>query len=236
SGVVVGQPEGRTFRVMMTRALLWLVSTGLLAQAQLRLHTVAPAGGKVGSTFNVLVTGEKLDDLSGLQFSHRGIVAEKTGSNAFKITVEKEVPPGTYDLRVLGKGGASNPRAFAIGVLDEVAKVKNGSGSPQSITLETTINGRTDTNAVDYFRFEARQGQRVLMRCDARKIDSKLEPVLTLADSASREVAHSRSGGLLDYTPTSDGEFVLRLHDLTYRGSPEFFYRLSVGTFPHIDY
>jgi hypothetical protein len=221
---------------MFPRALLLLVSTALFAQAQLRLHTVSPAGGKVGSTFNVSVTGEKLDELSGLQSSHRGIAGEKTGSNTFKITIEKDVPPGTYDVRVLGKSGASNPRAFAVGVLDEVAKVKNSLGNPQSIALETTINGRTETNAVDYFRFEAKQGQRVLMRCDARKLDSKLEPVLTLADNGGREVAHSRSGGLLDYTPTSDGEFVLRLHDVTYRGSPEFFYRLSVGTFPHIDY
>ncbi len=221
---------------MISRALLLLTSTALLTQAQLRLHTVSPAGGKVGSTLKVSVTGEKLDELSGLQFSHRGIVAEKMGSNSFKVTIEKDVPPGTYDMRALGKTGASNPRAFAVGLLNEVAKAKNSSGSPQSISLETTVNGRTDTNAVDYFRFEAKQGQRVLMRCDARKLDSKLEPVLTLADAAGREVAHNRSGGLLDYTPTSDGEFVLRLHDVTYRGAPEFFYRLSVGTFPHIDY
>ena len=221
---------------MISRALLLLVSITLLAQAQLRLHTVSPAGGKVGSTLNVSVTGEKLDELKGLQFSHRGIAGEKSGSNTFKVTIEKDVPPGTYDMRVVGKSGASNPRAFAVGVLNEVAKVKNSSSAPQSVALETTINGRTDTNAVDHFRFEAKQGQRVLMRCEARKIDSKLEPVLTLTDSAGREVAHSRSGGLLDYTPASDGEFVLRLHDVTYRGAPEFFYRLSVGTFPHIDY
>jgi hypothetical protein len=219
---------------MSLRAFLLLFSTVLLTQAQLRLLTVSPAGGKAGSTLNVLVTGEKLDELSGLQFSHPGIAGEKTGSNTFKIIIEKDVPPGTYDVRVLGKNGASNPRAFAIGVLDEVTRVR--SRDPQSVALETTINGRTETATVDYFRFEAKQGQRVLMRCDARKIDSKLEPVLTLADSAGREVAHSRSGGLLDYTAASDGEFELRLHDVTYRGGPEFFYRLSVGTFPHISY
>ena len=206
---------------MFPRAFLLLASTALFAQAQLRLHTVSPAGGKIGSSVNVTLSGEKFDDLSGIQFSHRGIAGEKTGSNTFKITIEKDVPPGTYDVRVLGKSGASNPRAFAAGVLDEVAKVKNSSATPQVIALETTINGRTDTNAVDYFRFEAKQGQRVLMRCDARKLDSKLEPVLTLTDSAGREVAHSRTGGLLDYSPTSDGEFVLRLHDVTYRGSAE---------------
>jgi hypothetical protein len=33
-----------------------------------------------------------------------------------------------------------------------------------------------------------------------------------------------------------DGEFTLRLHDVIYRGGAELFYRLSIGTFPHIDY
>ena len=202
----------------------------------MRLHTISPAGGKVGSTVNVTVSGEKLGELSAVQFSHRGVIGEKVGSNTFKIIIEKDVPTGTYDVRALGKGGASNPRAFAVGVLNEVAKVKNSGASPQSVALETTINGHTETNSIDYFRFEAKRSQRVLARCDARKIDSKLEPVLTLADSAGREVAHSRSGGLLDYTPATDGELVLRLHDVTYRGGPDFFYRLSIGTFPHIDY
>src|SRR5205085_4414157 len=64
----------------------------------------------------------------------------------------------------------------------------------------------------------------------------KLEPVLTLYDSAGREVSRSRSGGLLDYTAGSSGEFMVRLHDVTYRGGAEFFYRLSIGRFPHIDY
>lgn len=76
----------------------------------------------------------------------------------------------------------------------------------------------------------------MLVRCDAREIDSKLEPVLALSDSAGREVNRSRSSGLLDYTAPADGEFTVRLHDLTYRGGAEFFYRLSVGTFPHVDY
>ena len=154
----------------------------------------------------------------------------------FKVTIGKEVPPGIYDVRVIGKNGISNPRAFGVGVLNEVMESKNSSDSPQTVALESTVNGRVEANAIDYFRFEAKAGQRVLVCCDARAIDSKLEPVLTLSDRAGHEVSRSRSGGLLDYAPGADGEFTVHLHDVTYRGGAEFFYRLSIGTFPHIDY
>jgi hypothetical protein len=152
------------------------------------------------------------------------------------VTVAKDVPPGTYDVRAVSKNGISNPRAFAIGVLNEIAESKNSSDSPQSVSLDRTINGRVEANTIDYFRFSAKRGQRVLARCDAREIDSKLEPVLTLYDTSGREVSRSRTGGLLDCIVATDGEFTLRLHDLTYRGGAEYFYRLSIGTFPHIDY
>ena len=184
----------------------------------------------------VTVSGSDLDGATELRFSQAGITATPKGTNRFEVTITRPVPPGIYDAVVVDRYGASNPRAFEVGVLAEVAEAKNSSDSPQTVALESTINGRTEANAIDYFLFPAKQGQRVLVRCQAQEIDSKLEPVLELADSAGREVARSRTGGLLDYTVPTDGEFTVRLHDLTYRGGSEFFYRLSLGTFPHVDF
>ncbi len=201
-----------------------------------RLLTITPAGAKAGSSVEVTVTGQDLVGATELRFSQPGISATNKGTNLFQVTIAKPVPPGIYDAMVIGKYGASNPRAFAVGVLPETAKATNNGDIPQSVTLETTINGRTEASMVDYFSFPAKKGQRVLVRCDARGIDSKLEPVLALLDSTGREVSRSRTGGLLDYAAPADGDFTVRLHDLTYRGGAEFFYRLSVGTFPHVDY
>ncbi len=182
------------------------------------------------------MSGQDLEGANELRFSQMGITATNKGTNLFQVTIARTVPPGIYDALVVGKYGASNPRAFAVGVLAEVAKTKSSSDSPQTVALESTINGRTEANTIDFFSFQAKKGQRVLVGCQAREIDSKLEPVLELLDSVSREVSRSRAGGLLDYTASADGEFTVRLHDLTYRGGPEFFYRLSIGTFPHVDY
>ncbi len=201
-----------------------------------RLLNITPAGARIDGSIDVIISGENLDDAKELRFSHPGITAKAKPTNRFEVSVAKDVPPGIYDARVVGRRGASNPRAFAIGVLQEISESRNSGDSPQSIALESTVNGRTEANTVDYFRFAGKKGQRVVVRCETREIDSKLEPVLALADSAGREVSRARSGGVLDYAFPDDGEFTLKLHDVTYRGGSEFFYRLSVGTFPHIHY
>jgi len=205
-------------------------------QAPPRLLHLHPAGAGVGSTTEVVVSGADLGATQALRFSHAGIRATFKETNRFEVVVGDGILPGTYEARVVNRRGISNPRAFAVGVLKEVAEAKNSRDEPQRLALESTINGRADASAVDYFRCDAKQGQRVLVRCDAREIDSKLDPVLTMLDAAGRDVARSRSGGLLDYTVASDGELTVRLHDVTYRGGAEFFYRLSLGTFPHVDY
>ena len=44
------------------------------------------------------------------------------GPHKFRVTVDPAVPPGTYDVRFVGKWGVSNPRAFVVGDLNEVER------------------------------------------------------------------------------------------------------------------
>src|SRR5438045_8183470 len=102
--------------------LISVVATPLSLQAQLpltRLSTLFPPGGQAGTTFEVAVTGADLDATNLLYFSHSNIIAkpklsDKTGepdSNRFLVTVGSNVPPGSYEVRVVGRFGASKPRA-----------------------------------------------------------------------------------------------------------------------------
>src|SRR4029078_13127601 len=63
----------------------------------------------------------------------------------FKSPWAATVPPGTYDLRVVGKWGVSNPRAFVVGDLPEVNEKEPNNHVPAAQRLEigTTINGLT---------------------------------------------------------------------------------------------
>jgi hypothetical protein len=56
-----------------------LLVSPALALAQLpspEIDTIFPPGGKVGTTFEVELTGKDLDELTGLRFTHPGITAQ----------------------------------------------------------------------------------------------------------------------------------------------------------------
>jgi hypothetical protein len=228
-------------------SLLLAVAPSLLAQLPTaRLWTVFPAGGKSGTSVEVTLTGPDQDEPARLYFSHPGLqaqpkIAEKSATpeaNKFIVTIAADVPPGVYDARFVGLYGASNPRAFAVGSREESIEPasNNSADTAAPLSLGTTLNGRSSANTIDYFRLTAKQGQRILIECVARAIDSRMDVVLNLTDLHGKELERSRRDGLLDFTAPAAGDYLLKVHDFTYRGGDEYFYRLTASTGPHLDY
>src|SRR5438477_10306403 len=240
-----------SIRDLGVKALIFItaVASPLSSQAQLpltRLFTVFPPGGQAGTTFEVAVTGADLDETNQLHFSHTNITAtqklsEKTGEpdpNRFQVTIGAQVPPGSYEARVLGRFGASNPRGFVVGDLAEITSptTNHTVESATEVALGTVVNGRADANAVDYYQFSVKKGQRVLIECLAKDIDSRMDDTLILYDAGGRELERQRRGGLLDFIAPADGRFVIGVSDFAYRGGPDYFYRLTIGAGPHIHF
>src|SRR5687767_1780808 len=107
-------------------SISFAILTGVVAFAELpvaRLHTIAPAGGQLGATFEVSVSGADLDDVAALRFTDTNAVAKpkingNTGlaePNKFVVTISSNAAPGICDVRTVGRFGVSNPRHFAIG-------------------------------------------------------------------------------------------------------------------------
>lgn len=218
-----------------------LLASALAASAQLpqpKLFTVFPPGAKTGSAVDVAVTGAELDEAQ-LRFNHPGITAKAlAAANQFTITVASDVPPGAYEARVLGRFGMSNPRTFIVGTLAEVVE-KSGNNTPetaQEVALESVVNGRTDNQAADYYKLTVKKGQRVIVDCASRELDSRAADALLLLSPDGRELERGRQGGLLDHTAAADGALILKVHDFVYRGGDQYFYRLTVTTGPHVDF
>jgi hypothetical protein len=220
---------------------------GLRAQLPMaRLTGIFPPGGQVHSTVEVALEGQDLDETAELRFSHPGLtakpkLAEANGQpepNKFLVTIAPETPEGIYEVRAWGRFGLSNPRAFAVGSLPELieASANHEASQAQLVALDRTVNGRTDNNAYDYFKFHAAQGQRVLLECLSERLDSRADPVLVLFHATGRELDRSRRAGLLDFTATEEGDYLLRVHDFLYRGGGEYFYRLQFSTGPYVDF
>ncbi len=220
----------------------------LSASAQLpaaRLTTLTPPGGKAGSTVELKLSGVDLEAATQLYVSNPGITAKpklnasgQPEANQFTVAIAPNVPPGVYETHVAGRFGISNSRAFVVGDLAEVnEKAPNNTvAAAMEIALGTVVNGTAAPNTVDYFKFTAKKGQRVLVDCQTRSIDSRMDAVVVLNDVEGNELERSRRGGLLDFTAPADGVYYLKIHDFTFRGGAEHFYRLTVRTGPHIDF
>ncbi|HEV8067957.1 MAG TPA: hypothetical protein VGP76_09475 [Planctomycetaceae bacterium] len=236
---------------------LWLVLCASPAFAQLpqaRLYSIFPGGGKAGTTFDLELTrSEDLDEADRLVFNHPGITAvpktrdaagrKESIPNTFSVTIAANVPSGVYELYAGGLFGLSNPRTFVVGSQSEAREVEpnNDLDRANPLPLNAVVNGTigSDTD-VDVYRFEGKKGQRFVACCRAADIDSRLEPVLELTDSGGRRLGYARQelrrDPLVDAVLPADATYFLKVHDLTYRGGPEYVYRLAAGSIPHIDF
>ncbi len=257
---VAANDRGRTL-ARCGSALLVLVVFGVAqvyAQPfpRVRLSAVDPPGARQGSTVEVTLQGEALDDLTTLYFSDPHLKAERlptpapSGKNPppapirFRITVPAETPLGVHDIRAIGKWGISNPRAFVVGDLEEVQEKEPNNDTPeaQTVTLNRTVNGTIATRTdVDYYRFTGKKGQRVVVHCAASSIDSRLDPLLEMFSPQGKRLAFSRNyrsrDAVVDVFLPGDGEYLVRVCDFTYLvgKADETFYRLRLTTAPWID-
>lgn len=215
-----------------------LAAHGLAAELPvIRLDTLFPPAGKAGTDVDVAITGADLDEAKAIHFSHPGITSVPK-EKGFTVKIAADVPPGVYDARVSGLLGVSNPRAFVVGDLPHVSEsaANNKAETATEIAVDSSVCGTVNAAAADFFKFTAKGGQRLIVDCDASEIDSVLNPVVAVIDSNGSEVAASRRGGILDFTPTRDGTYLIRIHDLTYGGGPNHFYRLTLSSGPHLDF
>jgi hypothetical protein len=221
---------------------LWL---GLAASARAelpspRLDRLFPLGASAGSTVEVEVQGADLDDARTLLFDHPGLRAEFVKDRVFRVTLARDVPAGTYDARVVGRWGVSNPRLLAVthGLAEVAEKEPNDTiEQAQAVPTNCAVNGISDNGRDDIFRVAVKKGQRVVIECQAQKLDSPLDATLTLTDAAGRQLAANSDwygcDPLLDFTAPTDSDYFVNVHDLSYRGGQP--YRLVITDRPRVE-
>jgi hypothetical protein len=136
-----------------------------------------------------------------------------------EMTLAPDAPLGQRELRLTAASGLSNPIAFCVGQLPEIAepvvtataarpppRARSGnlraarmSSSNQEVALPATINGQILPGEVDRFRFTARRGQRLVFAVAARALMPYLadavpgwfQATLALYDAQGRELAYN---------------------------------------------
>jgi hypothetical protein len=207
-----------------------------------RLLTMVPMGGQVGTQVDVTISAEHADEISALLFNHPAITAtakiddaNQPIANQFVVTIAADCPPGLYEARVLSRLGISSARTFSVGELSERVQQQGNTSlaAAQELSVNSICNAIATEKAVDFYRFSSAAGQRFIIHCLARGIDSKLDPVIVVADAEGSDLVVNRQGDTIDFVAPQAGQYVIKIHELTFRGGPAFFYRLALQTIDH---
>jgi hypothetical protein len=217
---------------------------------------IFPAGGQRGKCVDVIVNGTGLQGAGAVRVSGEGVSGrvlkvENPSLLRIAVTIDPDATVGERDLRVMTPaGGVSNRFRFFVGELPEINEKEPNSLKSQSQRLETlpiVVNGQIHPSDTDFFRFAAKAGETLVCHIQAREllpyiadaVPGWLETCLTLYDAGGKELAsvgrfRFNPDPLLIYRVPQDGEYLIEVRDLFYRGREDFVYRLSLGAFPYI--
>lgn len=233
------------WRLSVVCAAALSVATVSLAQSVClpspRLLTTMPMGGKAGTQVEITISGEQLESVGELVFSDPRLTATpkldpagKPEPNKYVVTIANDCPVGIYEARVMTRLGVSSSRIFSVGSLQELVRTTPNTSlaAAMEVSVNSVTNAVMSVRAVDHFVFAGQKGQRIIVDCATRGIDSKLDAVVIIADAAGRDLLVERRGGVLDFTVPDDGKYVIKVHELTFKGGPAYFYRLGVWEQP----
>ncbi|NQU20880.1 MAG: hypothetical protein HQ567_06320 [Candidatus Nealsonbacteria bacterium] len=183
-----------------------------------------------------------------------------------EVTMAPDAEPGSREIRLVAQRGVTNPLVFHVGQVPEVARKpmktcvlqvlgkehlalrkRPPEEEEAQITVPCTMNGQIASGEVNRYRFEAKQGQRLVISAHARQlipyiadaVPGWFQPVLVLHDAAGKEVAFNddfrfKPDPTLYFEVPDDGQYVLTVKDAIYRGREDFVYRVTVGEVPFV--
>lgn len=220
-----------------------------LGQPAPTLNSAPPIAIKQGQSIELTLNGSHLDSLASAAVADpRGVTVslakpEKPKADEIKVNIAAaaDATLGEREMRLIGPAGVTRPlRVFVsqypVVIANEAVRQPDGQELQLPATLVGHINSPGD---IDRFRFSAAKGQTLIFDAHARRIGSPLEPVVTIHSTAGREmptrVEHHGGDPLVIFQPPDDGQYLLHVRDLRYRGGGDFGFRVEAGQIPYLE-
>jgi hypothetical protein len=173
------------------------------------------------------------------------------------IAIAPDAELGEHDLRLLTPGGVSLRGRFFVDELPEVTAVEPNSERADALRVESlpaVVNGQLFTTATHqggpdrgYWRLPVKAGQTLVCECHGRSllpftywaVPGWLDACLTLYDADGERVQfvddfRFKPDPVLFHKVEKDGEYLLEVRDVIYRGSQDFIYRVRIGELPYL--
>lgn len=219
------------------------------------LASIFPAGGQRGQTVEVTVAGKNLQNILAVGVTGHGVTAKVIGTNKadsarLALTIVPDAELKERDLRVITAGGPSNRRRFMIGDLTETNEVEPNNDilhAQRLASLPVVINGQVFQADRDFYRFDAKAGQTLVFGVQARAIlpyvadavPGWCDACLTLYDAKGKAIEsvddyRFKPDPVMVFKVPQDGEYLICLNDILFRGRADFVYRLTAGALPYI--
>lgn len=228
-----------------------LVAVGTLAgsiaqAANPSLGSITPFGAQRGTEVDVLFQGGNLGDAQEILLYYPGITVsrlEVVNDNTVKtrLSIAPDCRLGIHAMRVRTATGISNLRTFSVGALPAVAEVEpnNEFSAPQPIQLDVTVEGRVDSEDVDYFAVTLQQGERLTAEIEGIRLGNTFfDPYVAILDSERFELASCDDAALTwqdavaSIVAPQAGTYIIQVRESAYGGNGACVYRLHVGRFP----
>ncbi len=205
------------------------------------ISRVEPRGIQRGVETKIKIIGTNFVGLTDLKFSQsklRGeIIEDENATEAWiQVKADSDLVRGDYDFTLKNEKGESGKVKIYVDDLPQIHEGDPLSNVPKTpVTFWGVLDPRADR---DEWKFEAKAGENLVIDCAAKSLGSKANLLVALFDATGKMLADNNGfdGGdpLLVHKISRSGIYQLRVSEKIMGGSPEHFYRLSVGEFPEV--
>ncbi len=210
-----------------------------------------PNGGRRGETVEFTLAGLNLSQVEKAVLGHglaTGEVLERSAKRAtFRMKIPADLEPRDYRLHALRADGIHTtwPVLFNVDTIPEIAVRDDAARDPNSpvpVSAPIVVSGRIERHErADHFQIEAAAGERFTFEVQGMLLGSLLDPIVLLYDSEGSRIAFQDDPGSNDMWKSrvdldphlshkfeKAGKYRVVVRDLTYRGHPDWVYRLKI--------
>lgn len=227
--------------------LFWLLAIIPAARAAYpEFGIILPRGGQAGTSVDVTLTGNRLDDTEeivsyspAIRVSNLQVVSPTEVKATFAIA--PDCRHGEHIFRVRTKSGISYARTFWTGPFPTVEEAEPNTvfEEAQPVTSGVTVAGVAGNEDTDYFRLEAKKGERISVEVEGIRLGGAFwDPYVAVLDSRRFELAACDDSALLvqdawvSVIAPEDGTYYIEVRDSSYAGNDNARYRVHIGAFP----
>lgn len=226
--------------LMVGAALGSSLAPSYASAAPPKINRLSVRGFQSGATTRVTISGTDLLPepklVLDVPIASQAVVGPlRSNQLELDVTLDKDVTPGVYHMRLATSEGITAAEIVAIDALKQQVASNNVESLP------VAVHGAVSGSAVQEIKFQGKQDEQITVDVLAVRIGSKLRPVAHLYDSTRKQIGWSLPltslAGDARFTAKlpADDTYTVAVHDLAYNAANPGFFRAAIGRFDYVD-